>query len=198
MTNSSLKRIKFNLIVTHWDSQVVQEWKLLFIPNGWKISHSPTHILPRKNFWRPPTYGLWNLNFDGASRGNPGPSGFGACIRNSSGEVVVIIVSPLPIDTNNIAEAHALLPGLILAKNGYFHRLHIEGDSSIIIDACIHRCIISWKLKYVLNQIWRLLDECLDVCILHIYQEGNKVADFFIQFGLCWGYCFYFSASAFY
>ena len=130
-----------------------------------------------------PTYGLWNLNFDGASRGNPGPSGFGACIRNSIGEVVAIIVSPFPIDTNNILEAHALLAGLILDNQGYFYRLHIEGDSSVIIDACIHRRIISWKLKYVLNQIWRLLDECLDVCILHIYREGNKVADFLSNLG---------------
>ena len=40
VTNSSLKMIKFNLIVTHWDPQLVEEWKLLFIPNGWKISPS--------------------------------------------------------------------------------------------------------------------------------------------------------------
>ena len=123
------------------------------------------------------------MNFDGASRGNPGPSGFGACIRNSSREVVAIIVSPLPIDTNSMAEAHTLLAGLILAKQGYFHQLHIEGDSSFIIDACIHRRIISWKLKYVLNQIWRLLDDCLDVCISHIYQEGNQVAYYLSNLG---------------
>ena len=129
VTNSSLKMIKFNPIVTHWDSQIVQKWKQLFIPNGWKISHPLAHFLPQKNIWRPPAYGFWKLNFDGASRGNPGPSGFGACIRNSSGEVVAITVSPLPIDTNNTAEAHALLAGLILAKQGYFHWLHIEGDS---------------------------------------------------------------------
>ena len=53
----------------------------------------------------------------------------------------------------------------------------------MIIDACIHRSIISWKLKYVLNQIWRLLDECLDVFLSHIYQEGNKVSDFLSNLG---------------
>ena len=151
----------------------------MFIPNGWKINHSPTYLLPRIFFWRPPTYGFWKLNFDGASRGNPGPSGFGACIRNPSGQVVAITVAPLPFDTNNIAEAHALLVDLILAKQGWFHRLHIECDSLVIIDACIHRRIISWKLKYVLNQIWRLLDELLVIRISHIYREGNKVVGFF-------------------
>ena len=179
VTNSSLKVVKLNVIVTHWDSQIVQIWKLLFILNGWKINYSSSSPLPRKNFWRPSTYDFWKLNFDGASKGNPSPSGFGACIRNPFGQVVAITVSPLPIDTNNIAEAHALLAGLILAKQGCFHWLHIEGDLSVIIDDCIHSHIISWKLKYVLNQIWRLLDECLDISILHIYREGNKVAYFF-------------------
>lgn len=93
--------------------------------------------------------------------------GFGVSIQNSFGKVVSISVSHLPIDMNNIAEAHALLARLLLAKQGYFNKLHIEGDSLVIIDACIHRHIISWKLKYVLNQIWRLLDECLEVCLSH-------------------------------
>ena len=117
------------------------------------------------------------MNFEGASRGNPGPFGFGVCIRNLFGDVMAIIVSPLPINTNNMAEAQALLVGFILEKQGNFHRLHIEGDFSIIIDACIHRRIHSWKLKYILNQIWRLLDECSDVFISHTYREGNQVAD---------------------
>lgn len=60
--------------------------------------------------------GYWKLNFDGASRGNPGPSGLGACIKNSNGDVVAITVSPLPINTNNMAEAQALLASLIVAK----------------------------------------------------------------------------------
>ena len=85
----------------------------------------PAYLILRENFWRPPTYGFWKLNFDGASRGNLGPLGFGACIRNPSSQVVAIIVAPLPIDTNNIVKAHALLVGIILGKQGYFHRLHI-------------------------------------------------------------------------
>ena len=110
----------------------------MFILDGWKISNSSTSSLIRKNIgWRPLVNGYWKLNFDGASRGNPGPSGFGVCIRNSFGDVVAITVSPFPINTNNMAEAHAFLAGLILTKQGNFHWLHIEGDSSIIIDACI-------------------------------------------------------------
>ena len=92
-------------------------------------------------------------------------------------------MSPLPIDTNSIVEAHALLAGLLLAKQGCFNRLHIEGDSTVIIDACIHRRIISWKLKYVLNQIWRLPDECLEFFLSHNFFEGNKVVEFLSNLG---------------
>ena len=92
-------------------------------------------------------------------------------------------MSPLPIGTNNIVEAHALLAGLLLAKQGCFNRLHIEGDSLVIIDACIYRRIISWKLKYVLNQIWRLLHECLEVFLSHTFCEGSKVADYLSNLG---------------
>ena len=49
VTNSSLKRVKVNPIVTHWDSQLVQEWKLLFIPNGWIINPPLAQNLARQN-----------------------------------------------------------------------------------------------------------------------------------------------------
>ena len=76
VTNSSLKVIKLNLIATQWDSQIVQKWKQLFIQNGWKINYSSTSLSTRNKFMRPPAFGLWEVNCDGASRGNPGPSGF--------------------------------------------------------------------------------------------------------------------------
>ena len=117
------------------------------------------------------------------SRGNLGNFGLGVCIRDSNGDIVAITASPFHIGTNNMAKAQALLAGLILAKQGNFCSLHIEGDSSVIIEACIHRRTFSWKLKYILNQIWRLLDECQNVCISHIFREGNQVADFLSNMG---------------
>ena len=73
--------------------------------------------------------GFVKLNFDGASRGNPRQSGLGACIRDYIGKVLAITMDPLPIGTNNMAKAQSLLSGLILAKKGNFHQVHIEGDS---------------------------------------------------------------------
>ena len=77
------------------------------------------------------------LNFDGVSRGNLGKSGLGACVRDSKGMVLAISSSPLPNGTNNSAETQALLVGLVLLKTGNFHRVHIEGDSQMVIISCI-------------------------------------------------------------
>ena len=108
----------------------------------------------RKVYWRSSAVEYWKLNFDGASRGNPGNSGLGVCIRDSHGTVEALTTSPLPIGTNNMVEVQDLLAGLILAKQNNFQMLHIEGDSLVIIDDCIHRKVYSWKLKYILNQVW--------------------------------------------
>ncbi len=47
---------------------------------------------------------------DGASRGNPGPAGFGVYMTTDSGEILEIC-GFLGTTTNNIAEYRALTPG---------------------------------------------------------------------------------------
>lgn len=101
--------------------------------------------------WCSPFEGFWKLNFDGASRGNLGFLGLGACIQDSQGSVVAITTSPLSTGTNNMAKVQALLVGLILAKRGNFCMLHIEGDFLVIINAYIYRKSYSWKLNYILT-----------------------------------------------
>lgn len=48
------------------------------------------------------------MNFDGASRGNPGKTGIGGVIRNKAGEIVHIYCRALGESTNNEAEFAAL------------------------------------------------------------------------------------------
>jgi hypothetical protein len=40
--------------------------------------------------WSPPPKHYIKANFDGASRGNPGPGGYGVVIRNSEGEILTL------------------------------------------------------------------------------------------------------------
>ena len=63
------------------------------------------------------------------------------------------------------------------------YHFHIEGDSSIIINACINRRRLSSHLKYILNQTWKILDSFQEVCISQMLREGNKVGDFLSNLG---------------
>jgi len=51
----------------------------------------------------------YTAHCDGGSRGNPGPSGYGAVIEDSKGRIVAELSEFLGIRTNNFAEYSGLL-----------------------------------------------------------------------------------------
>ena len=56
------------------------------------------------------TLGSWIVAYcDGGSRGNPGPSGYGAVVEDAKGQVVARLSRFLGIQTNNYAEYSGLL-----------------------------------------------------------------------------------------
>lgn len=103
--------------------------------------------------------GYLKLNFDGASRGNPGFSGTRVVIRDHKGLLVSTISIKLPKGTNNVVEAQALLHGLQLAYDLKLKDLEIEGDSLINVNVCKERKISCWKLNYVMQQVWKLMEK---------------------------------------
>jgi hypothetical protein len=85
----------------------------LSILNSWgfSFSHStppqqppptPKSLSPSK--WFPPPPGFHKVNFDGASKGNPGHSGYGAVIRNNLGQIQSLTAGNIGYDTNNSTE----------------------------------------------------------------------------------------------
>jgi ribonuclease HI len=82
----------------------------------------------------PPPEGFHKVNFDGASKGNPGHSGYGAVIRNNISQIQNHITKNLEYDTNNFIEVWGLIKGVQLALDQSLTFLIIEGDSKIIID----------------------------------------------------------------
>jgi hypothetical protein len=83
--------------------------------------------------WTPPPAHFIKVNFDGASKGNPGPAGYGAVLRNS-GEILGLEAGFLGETTNNVAELTGLLRGLQTAMDKGHQRIILEGDSQIIIS----------------------------------------------------------------
>jgi ribonuclease HI len=70
---------------------------------------------------------------DGASRGNPGPSGAGALLTTKDGAVVAELVSFLGFATNNVAEYEALLLGLTGARARGATAITVRMDSELVV-----------------------------------------------------------------
>ncbi|GAB2276570.1 hypothetical protein Dimus_039196 [Dionaea muscipula] len=72
------------------------------------------------------------IEFDGASRGNPGPAGAGAVVRNDDGSLVFLLREGVGIATNNVAEYRGVILGLRYALTGGFSHVHVRGDSQLV------------------------------------------------------------------
>ena len=73
------------------------------------------------------------LEFDGGSRGNPGPAGIGVVLRAQDGTPLVTLGSYLGRATNNIAEYRALITALQKAKELGARYITVRGDSELVV-----------------------------------------------------------------
>jgi ribonuclease HI len=73
------------------------------------------------------------VNFDGGSRGNPGPAAIGVVVSDADGEVVAAVGEKIGTATNNVAEYRALLRGIELAAEHGATEVEIIGDSQLIV-----------------------------------------------------------------
>src|ERR1700756_3551181 len=69
---------------------------------------------------------------DGGARGNPGPAGYGAYIRDISGAPIAQLSEYLGIRTNNFAEYSALLAALEYAVAHGYRALKVVSDSELM------------------------------------------------------------------
>ncbi|XP_074274458.1 uncharacterized protein LOC141598648 [Silene latifolia] len=83
------------------------------------------------------------LEFDGASKGNPGPAGAGAVLRTLNGSVICKIRQGLGTATNNVAEYQAVILGLKRALEMGYTSIQAKGDSKLV---CMQLQGL-WKVK---------------------------------------------------
>jgi probable phosphoglycerate mutase len=115
---------------------------------------------------------------DGGSRGNPGPSGFGAVITDSAGKTLAELSEFLGIRTNNYAEYSGLLAVLDWAIQNQRLRLKVVSDSELMVKQ------IQGKYKVNspdLKPLWQTARDRiakLDAFeITHALRHKNKAAD---------------------
>ena len=83
------------------------------------------------------------LEFDGGSRGNPGPAGIGVVVRAADGTPLVTLGRYIGKATNNVAEYRALIAGLEAASATPSRAVKVRGDSKLVIEQVAGR----WKVK---------------------------------------------------
>ncbi|MEO3800446.1 bifunctional RNase H/acid phosphatase [Nonomuraea sp. B1E8] len=83
---------------------------------------------------------------DGGSRGNPGPAGYGAVVKDASdGQVLAEAAEAIGVATNNVAEYRGLIAGLtaVLELAGDGASVAVRMDSKLVIEQMAGR----WKIK---------------------------------------------------
>jgi broad specificity phosphatase PhoE/ribonuclease HI len=81
---------------------------------------------------------------DGGSRGNPGPAGYGAVVREAAtGEVLLERAEALGVTTNNVAEYSGLIAGLRAAAELGAAHVDVRMDSKLVVEQMSGR----WQIK---------------------------------------------------
>lgn len=117
------------------------------------------------------------IYIDGASKGNPGPSGIGVVICQDN-QTIKNISSYIGNTTNNVAEYTALIYGLQEGLILNAERVKINTDSQLLYRQ-INK-VYKTKNPNILglyNQAVHLMSAFKEVSIKHIPRENNRGAD---------------------
>jgi ribonuclease HI len=115
---------------------------------------------------------------DGAARGNPGPAGAGAILRDADGAVLAEIAEPLGHATNNVAEWTAVLLALEEARRLGATQVDLRMDSQLVARQIsgVYR-VKHPDLKPIHAAVMDLLRGLDGYTVGHVPRELNKEAD---------------------
>jgi len=121
----------------------------------------------------------WHTAYcDGGSRGNPGPSAYGAVIEDDHGNIVARLSGYLGRQTNNYAEYQGLLAVLSWALENGAKRLRVVSDSELMVKQMKGQFKVSSpSLRPLWEQAKRLVKSLDRFEMRHTMRAGNQEAD---------------------
>ncbi|MGE0864933.1 MAG: ribonuclease HI family protein [Vicinamibacterales bacterium] len=123
--------------------------------------------------------------FDGGSRGNPGPAGWGAYIVNDDGTVLAELSGALGTATNNVAEYNGLIAALQWAADNNVTALAVKGDSLLLVEQMRGNYKVKNEgLKPLYLRAKMLVMQIGNVSFAHVPRENNKQADRLSNIGM--------------
>eukprot|EP00253_Pinus_taeda_P004292 PITA_04292 len=166
--------------------QIEKRWIGKFDLQTRKILLSPKLELPAwkkrdadesfQAWWR--AQNLFTIFFDGASKGNPGPSGAGGIIFSPEGRSKDSFFWSLGVKTNNQAELLSLLKACQIAREKGIKDIQISGDSVILIKKLIAGELFrNADLNRTLERLKRVLAFFASYKVFHILRTSNNEAD---------------------
>lgn len=118
------------------------------------------------------------IYIDGGARGNPGPSGIGVVILDSSGKRVKEISKYIGEATNNIAEYNALLYGLEETLILRADEIKINLDSELVAKQISGEYRVKdANIRPLFERAMNMLKSFKNFEINHIDRSKNKEAD---------------------
>ncbi len=115
---------------------------------------------------------------DGGSRGNPGPSGYGALIVDAHGDTLAELSDFLGIRTNNFAEYSGLLACLAYALENKHPKLKVVSDSELMVKQIQGKYKVnSPDLKPLWQEARNRIARLDSFEISHALRHKNKQAD---------------------
>jgi ribonuclease HI len=118
------------------------------------------------------------VQFDGGSRGNPGPAGIGVVLSAADGTPLVTLGRFIGRATNNVAEYSALIAGLQEAKKLGAKRVAVRGDSELIVRQMRGEYKVrNADLRPLYEEAQSLLRQFDEATIQHNYRHNNALAD---------------------
>lgn len=119
------------------------------------------------------------IEADGGSRGNPGPAGYGAVVRDAdTGELLAEVAAGLGTATNNVAEYSGLIAGLRAALQQGADAVEVRMDSKLVVEQMRgHWQVKQPHLRSLASEAAGLARQLGDVTYTWIPRARNAHAD---------------------
>lgn len=184
----SIRRVIYKVSSSFQALVRVRKPQLHNVPHKWPdLLYVLENYIPKlkidKVMWEFPIEGWTKIDKDGASKGNPGRSAIGYCLRDEQGDIIHASGKEIQDSTNTEAEAVAILEALRYCHLHGISNIWLETNSMLLKNVIMENWRIPWIINAHVKEIRRLLELCRGR-VLHIFREGNKLPDHLANYAL--------------
>lgn len=132
---------------------------------------------PRTPLWQPPRPGFLKCNVDASVPDHSVAAGFGAVIRNHSGDFISAKSTPIAFRPSvRECEAYALRDAIQWVANMTDSNVIFETDAKVVVDAIYNPVVDDTEFGDIIKDIRNRLNASRDFSVHAISREANEMA----------------------